>query len=79
MPLIHHRKTVTGSLIGGIKNTEEVLELCGKHQIFPECKEITASGINDAWDVLMTNNNEAIRYVIDIKKSLEDKEFMPTE
>jgi len=77
--LIRGRKTVTGSHIGGIKATEECLALCAEHGIVPDVQIITADKIDDAWEQLSTSNKDAIRFVIDIKKSMENKDFMPAE
>jgi len=70
--LIRGRKTMTGSHIGGIKATEECLQLCADHGIVPDVELITADGIDEAWNTLATSNKDAIRFVIDIKKSLEN-------
>jgi len=77
--LIRGRKTMTGSHIGGIKATEECLQLCADHGIVPDVELITADGIDEAWNTLATSNKDAIRFVIDIKKSLENKDFLPNE
>jgi alcohol dehydrogenase (NADP+) len=79
LPLMFTRKSVAGSLIGGIAATEEVLELCAKHNILPDCQTITASKIDWAWEQLLGEggNKDGVRYVIDIKASLEDKDFIP--
>ena len=79
LPLIFGRKSIAGSLIGGIKNTEACLDFCGKHGITPDVQMIEAKEIDWAWDQLTTSNKDGIRYVIDIKKSLENKEFVPKE
>lgn len=73
------RKSIAGSLIGGIKATEEVLELCAKHNILPDCVTITASKIDWAWEQLLGEggNKDGVRYVIDIQESLKDSSFMP--
>jgi len=75
--LVFRRKSVAGSLIGGIKNTEECLEFCAKHNLTPDVEHIEAEKIDWAWDQLLTNNKDGIRYVIDIKKSLENQAFLP--
>lgn len=67
---------MTGSHIGGIKATEECLELCAKHGIVPDVEEITADKIDWAWEQLHANT-DGVRYVIDVKKSLENKDFIP--
>ena len=72
------RKSIAGSLIGGIKATQEVVDFCFKHGIYPECKVIESKDINEAWKDLNENRNaDAVRYVIDIKKSLEDSAQKP--
>ena len=68
VPLIFGRKSVTGSHIGGIKATEECLELCAKHNIVPDCETIKSDKIDWAWEQLQ-NNKDGIRYVIDIAAS----------
>ena len=68
---------ITGSHIGGIKATEECLELCAKHGIAADIQVITADKIDWALDQLLTVNKDGIRYVIDIKKSLENKDNLP--
>jgi uncharacterized zinc-type alcohol dehydrogenase-like protein len=52
IPLMFARKKISGSLIGGIKNTEECLEFCAKHNIAPDCEMIEAKDISKAWDTL---------------------------
>jgi len=37
-------------MIGGIKPTQEVLDLCAKHQIWPDCELILADGLGAAWE-----------------------------
>ena len=48
--LIRLRQSLAGSHIGGIKPTEECLELCAKHGILPEIQHITADQIDWAWE-----------------------------
>ena len=77
LQIIMGRKMITGSHIGGIKATEECLALCAKAGIAPEVEHITADKIDWAWEQLCSSNKDGIRYVIDIKKSLENKDFLP--
>jgi len=73
MPLMFERKSIAGSLIGGIKATQEVVDFCFKHSIYPDCKMIESKELNEAWDALKTGKNvDAIRFVLDVKKSLAD-------
>jgi D-arabinose 1-dehydrogenase-like Zn-dependent alcohol dehydrogenase len=52
------------------------LDLCAKANILPDVHQITADKIDWAWEQL-EKNADGIRYVIDIKKSLENKAFLP--
>ena len=47
------RKIVTGSLIGGIKETQEMLDFCGEHKIGCEIEKIPVSYINTAMERLL--------------------------
>jgi hypothetical protein len=31
------RKTIAGSIVGGIRDTQEVIDLCYEHKIYPDC------------------------------------------
>ncbi len=59
-------RSVGGSLIGGIAETQEVLDFCAKHHILPHVQLIDIQDINDAFDKI---NNEEVRfrYVIDMR------------
>lgn len=65
VPMIMGRRRVAGSLIGGIKETQEVLDFCGQHNIHPECKIIRPDEVNDAFDV-MAKGDISHRYVMDM-------------
>lgn len=65
-PLVFGRKRIAGSLIGGIAETQEVLDFCAEHNIHPECEMIRMDEINKAWEKL-TTSNPAHRFVIDMK------------
>ena len=79
--LMLNRWSIASSNIGGIKETQDVIDFCYKHSIYPDCEVIPAKKIDFAWDQLIGKgtNADGIRYVIDVKKSLEDKEFLPQE
>jgi len=53
------------------------MDFCAKHQIYPDVQVITADKIDWAWEQLTGHNPEGLRYVIDIKKSLENPDFTP--
>ena len=76
-PMMVNRFSIAGSVIGGIKDTQEVVDLCFKHGIYPDCKMVLAKEIDWCWDQLQKINADGIRYVIDIKKSLQDQAFLP--
>lgn len=59
-----HRQTVAGSLIGGIAETQEVLQFCVEHDISPRIEIISIERINKAFDDVVANNVR-FRYVID--------------
>lgn len=65
LPLIFGRRRISGSLIGGIKETQEVLDFCAEHGILPECEKINPQDINKAWQELQ-QSNPAHRFVIDM-------------
>jgi uncharacterized zinc-type alcohol dehydrogenase-like protein len=66
--VINGQKSIAGSGIGGIKETQEMLAYSAKHRILPDIEVIKIQDINQAWDSL-TNKQMAKRYVIDMKKS----------
>lgn len=69
--LIMGRKRVAGSLIGGIKETQEMLDFCGKHNITPDVEMIKMKDINKAFD-RVTDGDVKYRFVIDMQ-SLKDE------
>ncbi len=65
-PLIFGRKQLAGSLIGGIKETQEMLDFCAKKKIFSDIELIQASQINQAYDRTVKGDVK-YRFVIDAK------------
>ncbi|MGX1195673.1 NAD(P)-dependent alcohol dehydrogenase [Metabacillus sp. SLBN-84] len=63
--LIAHRRSFAGSLIGGIRETQEMLDFCAEHNIAPEIEVISADQINEAYDRVMKSDVK-YRFVIDI-------------
>lgn len=63
--LIFGGKKVAGSLIGGIRETQEMLDFCGKHNVTADVEVIGAKQINEAYD-RMLKNDVKYRFVIDI-------------
>ncbi len=70
--VIHGQKSIAGSGIGGIKETQEMLEYSAEHNIVPEIEVIDIKDVNSAWDALL-NKQISKRYVIDVKNSFADK------
>lgn len=66
--VISGQKSIAGSGIGGIKETQEMLESSAKRRILPEIEIISIQDINEAWNSL-ADKQMAKRYVIDMKKS----------
>lgn len=64
--LIFGRKILTGSLIGGIKETQEMLDFCSEHNIVSDIEMIDIDYINTAYDRLLKSDVK-YRFVIDMK------------
>lgn len=62
--LIMKRKSIIGSLIGGIKETQEMLDYCAEHNIVSEVEVINANQINEAYE-RMLKGDVRYRFVID--------------
>lgn len=65
VPLIMGRKSVAGSLIGGIAETQEMLDFCGVHNIVSEIELIKIQDINHAYE-RMLKSDVRYRFVIDM-------------
>ena len=63
--LIFGRKSFTGSLIGGIKETQEMLDFCGEHNITSDIELIPIQKINEAYERLIKSDVK-YRFVIDM-------------
>lgn len=63
--LIFSRRQIGGSLIGGIKETQEMLNFCGKHGILADIELIPIQKINEAYE-RMIKSDVKYRFVIDI-------------
>ena len=63
--LIFGRRNFSGSLIGGIKETQEMLDFCGKHNITADIELIPIQKINEAYDRVLKNDVK-YRFVIDM-------------
>lgn len=63
------RLRIGGSSIGGIKETQEMLNFCSKHNITCEIENISIEYVNTAMERLMSNDVH-YRFVIDVQGSL---------
>lgn len=64
-PLVARRRTLAGSMIGGIAETQEMLDFCAAHGIAADVEVIDITAINEAYE-RMLRNDVRYRFVIDI-------------
>lgn len=64
-PLIMARRNLAGSLIGGIKETQEMLDFCAANNVVSDIELIPAQGINEAYE-RMLKGDVRYRFVIDL-------------
>ena len=65
-PLINKRRRLAGSLIGGTRETQEMLDFCGEHGIGTDVKVIGVDEINAAYERLL-RGEVPYRFVIDLR------------
>lgn len=63
--VIFGRKHVTGSAIGGMAETQEMMDFCAEHNIVSDVEVIDIKTVNDAW-ARMAKNDVRYRFVIDM-------------
>lgn len=64
--LIFGRRSLAGSLIGGIQETQEMLDFCGKHNIVSDIETIGVQQINEAYERIL-KSDVRYRFVIDME------------
>ena len=64
-PLALARRSLSGSNIGGIAETQEMLNFCAEHDVTPEIEVIDASYVNEAYERVLASDVR-YRFVIDI-------------
>ena len=69
--LISARRRIAGSVIGGIKETQEMLDFCNNHNISCDIELIPIQKVNEAYERVI-NSDVRYRFVIDTK-SLKEK------
>lgn len=67
MPLLWRRRSVAGSLIGGIRETQEMLDFCAEHGIACDIETIAPDQINEAY-ARMEKSDVRYRFVIDMAR-----------
>jgi alcohol dehydrogenase (NADP+) len=71
--LIGRRRSIAGSLIGGIPETQEMLDYCGRNGIVSDVEVIPIQEINEAYE-RMIRGDVRYRFVIDMKSLQEGKQ-----
>ena len=67
VPLLWRRRRIAGSLIGGMAETQEMLNFCAEHGIACDIETIAPDQINDAYE-RMLKSDVRYRFVIDMEK-----------
>jgi len=65
LPLLWRRRRLAGSLIGGIRETQEMLDFCAEHDIACDIEVIAPSQINEAY-ARMQRSDVRYRFVLDM-------------
>ena len=68
--LLFNRTAITGSIIGGLPNTQEVIDFCHKHNIRPAIELIKGDRLLEVYEKLSGKNDSITRYVLDIDASI---------
>lgn len=63
------RRRLAGSLIGGLPETQEMLDFCAERGIVCDIEMVTAQQVNEAYE-RMLKSQVKYRFVIDVKKSV---------
>jgi len=64
-PLVMQRRQLAGSLIGGLRETQEMLDFCAQHNVAADVEVIPIERVNEAFDRVM-QSDVRYRFVIDI-------------
>lgn len=64
-PLLSLRRTLAGSMIGGIRETQEMLDFCAEHQCLADVEVIAIHEVNEAYE-RMLKGDVRYRFVIDL-------------
>jgi len=69
LSLIWGNKALAGSGVGGVPETQEMLEFCAEHGIHPDIETVGMSEVNEAYERLL-KNDVRYRFVIDMSRGL---------
>ena len=64
VPVVSKRRSLSGSMIGGIAETQEMLDFCAEHDVRPEIEVIAPDYINEAYERVLASDVR-YRFVID--------------
>jgi len=64
-PLVLGRRAVAGSMIGGLPETQDLLDFCGEHGITADVEMIDIAAINEAYERVLKSDVK-YRFVIDM-------------
>jgi len=68
-PLIFRRLSIAGSVIGGIKETQDCIDFCAKHNVVVSHEIIKADRLDEVFKNLASKNDSVKRYVLDCQNS----------
>jgi uncharacterized zinc-type alcohol dehydrogenase-like protein len=71
-PMLMKRRSLAGSAIGGIRETQEMLDFCAAHGITADIEKINIQDINEAWE-RMLKSDVKYRFVIDMASLKDEK------
>jgi uncharacterized zinc-type alcohol dehydrogenase-like protein len=64
--LVARRRSIAGSAIGGMQETQEMLDFCGKHNLGSDIEIIPIQKVNEAYERVL-NSDVRYRFVIDME------------
>lgn len=64
MTIVTSRKNLAGSMLGSVRETQEMLDFCATRNLYPEVTKISMNDIDDAWEKVVAKKAR-YRYVID--------------
>lgn len=66
------RSTMSASMIGGAQSTQEIIDLCAKHNIVLDHKICPVWELGKIYEELDSSNDQGLRYVLDLKNTLNE-------